>query len=363
MSVSELRIDGYRSLQGLKLEMGRITLIRGANGVGKSNLYRALSLLGAAGAGRLAQAIAAEGGMTSLLWAGARKKGAVRVGLGVDLDDWRYDLALGLPGPTEGALPLDPRVKDETLSLVLRGGRAAELLKRDGPSAWLRDDEGRRLAYERVLMTSESALAQIQDARAFPEITMVARRLADWRFYHDLPTGPGAPARMPQVAVAAPSLTDDGGNLAAVYETLRVIGDPHDFDEAFEDAFPGQRLVVVEEGTRLSLAIERPGLFRPLGVAELSDGTLRYLGLLGALLGHKPAELIVLNEPETSLYGDLVEALARLVGRAAARSQLVVVTHSESLDRAVCAVAESDDVDLKRYWMEMENGLSRVMPL
>src|SRR4051794_35203835 len=44
------------------------------------------------------------------------------------------------------------------------------------------------------------------------------------------------------------------------------------------------------------------GLLRPLSGAELSDGTLRYLLWVAALLTPRPPALLVLNEPETSLH-------------------------------------------------------------
>lgn len=46
---------------------------------------------------------------------------------------------------------------------------------------------------------------------------------------------------------------------------------------------------------------------------ELSDGTLRYLALCGALLGYRLPGLIALNEPEASLHPELLEPLARLI--------------------------------------------------
>ena len=69
-------------------------------------------------------------------------------------------------------------------------------------------------------------------------------------------------------------------------------------------------------------------MLRPLAGAELSDGTLRYLLLVAALLTPDPPPLLVLNEPETSLHPDLLPPLARLVRSAAERSQVMVVSHS-----------------------------------
>jgi len=61
---------------------------------------------------------------------------------------------------------------------------------------------------------------------------------------------------------------------------------------------------------------------------ELSDGTLRYLLWIAALHTPRPPPLMVLNEPETSLHPDLLPALARLITRAASRSQVWVVSHA-----------------------------------
>lgn len=81
--------------------------------------------------------------------------------------------------------------------------------------------------------------------------------------------------------------------------------------------------------------MQQHGLLRALGAAELSDGTLRYLLLIAALLTPRPPDLMVLNEPETSLHPDVLPALARLMVQAAQRSQLIVVTHSQSLIAAL----------------------------
>ena len=74
-----------------------------------------------------------------------------------------------------------------------------------------------------------------------------------------------------------------------------------------------------------------PGLQRPLDATELSDGTLRYLCLLAALMSPRPPPLLALNEPETSLHPDLLAPLGELIAQAAERSQLWITTHSETL--------------------------------
>jgi predicted ATPase len=90
------------------------------------------------------------------------------------------------------------------------------------------------------------------------------------------------------------------------------------------------------------------GLLRPLKAAELSDGTLRYLLLVAALLSPRPPALMILNEPETSLHPDLLEPLARLITQASKRSQAVVVSHAAALLSALDADADCRQIVLEK---------------
>jgi predicted ATPase len=96
-----------------------------------------------------------------------------------------------------------------------------------------------------------------------------------------------------------------------------------------------RRIEVGESEGLFLLSLRQPGMLRPMGVAELSDGTLRYVALATALLSPRPPSLLVLNEPETSLHPQLTAPLARLVTEAARRTQIVVVTHSAALVEAI----------------------------
>jgi predicted ATPase len=119
-------------------------------------------------------------------------------------------------------------------------------------------------------------------------------------------------------------------------QTIRETGDAAALDQAVDLAFPGSRITVESEGGgRLGLRLHQHGLLRPLGAAELSDGTLRYLLWAAALLAPRPAGLLVLNEPETSLHPQLLPPLAQLITAAAARSQVIVVSHAQSLITAL----------------------------
>lgn len=148
-------------------------------------------------------------------------------------------------------------------------------------------------------------------------------------------------------------LDHDGADLAAALQTIDEVGDSDALGAAIDDAFPGSRFEVgAGDDGRFALRFRQHGLLRPLSAAELSDGTLRYLLWVAALLSPRPPELLVLNEPETSLHPDLLPALAALISTAASRTQVVVVTHARPLVRALDAV----DGELALLELEKEFG-------
>ena len=91
---------------------------------------------------------------------------------------------------------------------------------------------------------------------------------------------------------------------------------------------------------------------RALSAAELSDGTLRYLLWVAALLTPRPTPLMVLNEPETSLHPDLLPALARLIIRAAESTKIWVVSHASRLIAALEQADECHSLRLEKKWVK-----------
>jgi predicted ATPase len=356
MRIGEISVAGYRSLRAIRFPVGRLTVFVGANGVGKTNLYRALQLLQAAAAGTLARELAHEGGMESALWAGKRAANKpVRIKLEVGFTDeterggasdqsaagdarlaQHYAIEIGLRTPTAAAFMLEPQIKEESLTWHT-GARTVALLERKGPSASARNQDGKRESLGTDLLASETALGALQDPSGFPALHVLRRTMLDWRFYHDFRTDRASPLRQPCLAVTTPTLASDGADLAAVFATLvHVRGDTVDLDRAIGDAFPGAALVVPEPERTASFGLILPDYpKRVFEAAELSDGTLRYLALAGALLAYRLPAFVALNEPETSLHPDLIEPLARMIVRAATRTQIWVVTHSQALADAI----------------------------
>lgn len=343
LSLREFSAAGYRSLKQITYPVSRLDVFVGANGVGKSNLYRALELMQGAAANTLGHDLAREG-LDLALWAGARRRGdPARIRLSASLSEadraepaYRYEIEVGFPAPAAGAFGLEPQVKAESLT-YLGGVRPVRLMDRDGPSVMARNEAGRPEAIDIDLLASEAVLGRLEDPSRHPGLDRVCRTLLEWRFYHDLRTDAGSPLRRPCVAVAAPTLASDGANLAAVFATLAHIrGDTAELDAAIEHAFPGASLEVPKPERSASFAMSfREFPNRVFEASELSDGTLRFLALAGALMAYRLPPFIALNEPESSLHPDLMEPLGRMIAAASARTRVWLVTHSERLAEVI----------------------------
>lgn len=391
-------VSGYRSLRDVVVPLHDLDVVLGPNGSGKSSLYRSLRLLAGCGRGEVIASLAREGGLQSALWAGpatlggartgayavqgTRRTGPVSLQLGFASDELGYLIDLGLPQQASGgdgagsAFLRDPEIKREIVwagpvmrpSSVLVRRRWSLVESRsslsgdaDGATSaglldeWESDPEptGRTtgrpargrpgwLELTRSLRPWESMLTELADPERAPELLAVRRLIRGWRFYDGFRSDATAPARQVHVGTRTPVLADDGADLAAALQTIREDG-RSGLDQAVADAFDGARLdVAVNEG-RFDVRLHQPGMLRPLSAAELSDGTLRYLLWVAALLTADPPPLMVLNEPETSLHPELIGPLARLIRSAAGRGQVMVVSHSRQLIHALGIEAHDDE--------------------
>ncbi|HEX4606298.1 MAG TPA: AAA family ATPase [Candidatus Angelobacter sp.] len=369
MAIREIHVTGYRSVRNLRLHLSQINVLTGANATGKTNLYNSVFLLAKAAAGGFAQVIAEEGGMPSVLWAGARKSRSlgsirmepIRMALGIKTDTFSYELVCGLPkqsGGEKSAFSLDPEVKEERVWMDAPRGLKVTFFERSPKGAWILDNDERLADYSGELLPTESVLSQLREPHLYPELSSLRAEISRWRFYHHFRTDAESPLRHPQVGVRTPVLAHDGRDLAAALQTINEVGQSQDLHEAIRQAFPGASLEIEhdEDTGMFAVLLRMPGLRRPLRARELSDGTLRYLCLLAALLSPHPPSLLALNEPETSLHPDLLEPLAKQLVNAGKYSQLWVVTHSQRLAELV--EKHSGESPIK---LELIGGETRVL--
>lgn len=348
-------VANYRSLRSLVSSLSGLNVITGANGSGKSNLYKSLRLLADGARGNLISSVAREGGLEHTFWAGperfsrsmrdgsipiegSAKKHNPRLRLGFAGDDFGYAVSLGMPAPQGFAgyqdpsmFQFDPEIKRECIWAGNVYRPSSCLVDRIGSVVKVRSGRGWEV-HTAHLDTYESILSEINDPVAVPEVHAVRQSIRRWRFYDQFRTDPTSAIRLPQIGTRTPVLDHDGHNLVAALRTIHEIGDREALYAAVEDAFPGATIgFATNPDNRFVLQFRQDGLLRPLNQAELSDGTLRYLLQVAALLTPRPPSLMVLNEPETSLHPELLPALGRLIIQASRQTQVWVVTHAPHL--------------------------------
>ncbi|HZX06636.1 AAA family ATPase [Kribbella sp.] len=366
--LTTLAVENYRSLRRIVMPLGGLNVVTGANGTGKSSLYKALRLLADASRNGAVAALAREGGLQSTLWAGpehvrkdrptqgTRRTGPVTLRMGFAGDDYGYLMDLGLPIAHGSQFDLDPEIKREALWAGPFLRPAALLVERGNSEVRIRSASGEWQRAGHKLQTFDSMLSEFADPERAPELMLVRERLRGWRFYDHFRTDATAPARLVQVGTRTAVLAPDGADVAAALQTIRELGPRGALDEAIELAFPSSRVEIVNSAGRFEIAFHQHGLLRPLSGAELSDGTLRYLLWVAALLTPRPPELLVLNEPETSLHPDLLPALANLVVTAAKETQVIVVSHS----RPFISALEALSPDLQTIELIKERGATTI---
>ncbi|WP_150465880.1 AAA family ATPase [Francisella sp. SYW-2] len=347
--IKTLAVNNYRSLLNLVIPLSQLNIITGANASGKSNLYKALRLLAETAQGGVVNSLAKEGGLPTTFWAGPEKiskemlEGKIpiqggpkqkepRLRLGFSDEIFGYAISLGYPGPlTATSFSLDAEIKRETIWVGENYKHPSTLVDRDSHIIKIREQRQWQVI-EQHCPKYESIFTQASYIDKTPEIITLREKIKQWRFYDHFRTDIDAPVRTPQLGTLTTVLSHDGHDLASALQTIIDIGDQQSLNEAIEDAFPGSNLNIRKHANgQFITELSQHGLLRPLSARELSDGTLRYLLLTAALFTPRPPELMVLNEPETSLHSDLIPPLARLIAKASTKTQIWVISHSKEL--------------------------------
>ncbi|MDQ2884582.1 MAG: AAA family ATPase [Chloroflexota bacterium] len=317
MRFAKIHLENWRNFTHVDVPLQQRMFLIGPNASGKSNLldaFRFLHDLVRVGGG-LEKAVTDRGGVSRLRSLAARRNADIVIDVVIDGEagiNWRYRIGIAHDNTARTYL------KEEKV------WKAGELiLSRPGE----RDEEDQALL-------SQTHLEQINSNRSF-------RAIADFfntvRYYHIIPQLIREPERS-----AGRKFDPYGGDfLEQIAETLEKPQDSrlHHIHEALRVAVPQLEELIVYRDSRGAAHLKaRYDHWHTKGAwqteADFSDGTLRLIGLLWALLdGNGP---LILEEPELSLHAEVARYIPEMIASVQKRQkkqarQILLSTHSSDL--------------------------------
>jgi predicted ATPase len=357
--IQRLKLDSFLSFgpNTPAIDLGPLNVLIGPNGAGKSNLIEALDLLRATPTD-FANAIRAGGGAEDWLWKGA---GNGKSSAKLDVELGRCSL---FPKPLRYKLDFaaaasrveirDEAVEDAKPDDGHDDTRFYYRFKHGHPVINVRGKSQPRKLERDSLKPDQSVLAQRKDPDSYPEVTWLGEQFGLIQMFREWSFGTNSPARTGhQPDGPTDQLLPDARNLALVLQEIHY-RNSGPFDEALKRFLPRYKQFSPRiNGSKVQFYIHETGLDSPISAARISDGTLRFLAILAALLAPKPPPLLCLEEPELGMHPDAVSLLAELLVEASTRMQIVVTTHSDALLSAL-----NDHVDSVLVCENNGNGTS-----
>jgi len=307
-TLNRIQIKGYKSIKDLDLSLGPINVLIGANGAGKSNFIGFFRMLSELIEGHLQIFVGRSGGANAMLHYGTKETRSIQAKLYFDRNGYEIKLL---------------STQDDTLLF----GKEILHFKTD-PGPWYRESLGDG---------HKEALAPEKDAKIkYGVVNYVMRALRSWKVYHFHDTS--ATSRMKQTGDLHENhrLESDAGNLAAFLYRLQEkdLSYYQLIRSTVRRIFPRFKDFALRPSPlnldKIRLEWLEGGSDYQFGPHQLSDGTLRFMGLATLLLQPELPPTILIDEPELGLHPSSLTVLAGLVRSAASRSQLILTTQSVS---------------------------------
>lgn len=309
--LTQITVQGYKSIKDQTLDLGRLNVLIGGNGVGKSNLIGVFKFLRSIYDRDLQTTVGIAGGANALLHFG--RKSTKRL---------RLKCTFQNEGEAKShiyRIDLTPNDQDQfTFELESVGTHDPET----GLRAW---DELSSRAESTFKQTASSTQNDLLDD------------LASYRVYHFHDTGSGALVKQTGDVNDNQFLQTDARNLAAFLywmklkrpDHLRMIEEVVRQIAPFFDRFELTPSRNNEDKIRLEW--REQGSESYFNAHQLSDGTLRFICLVTLLLQPDVPRLVLLDEPELGLHPAGIVLLAELLKQTSQRSQLLIATQSVTL--------------------------------
>jgi predicted ATPase len=347
--IASIKLNNFFSFNGCKIDFcpGENILV-GINGVGKSNLLKAIKLLkeGVSGIGFRDLIISNWGGFDAIFNYSNDNDSTISIEYEFDFNVIKkygfsftenvfYNISIKKVPYTsnfyieEQIFQPKDNVRTPWIYLQISNGSGVALTNQS--------DQYKKTAlvrYSNLDPQSSALFKDITDPDRYFALSTIRKAIADIVIYDYFDTTPSSKIRKPVLPTTENKLLSDGSNLPQVLNTLNI-NDKNNFrvikkllkeiNNAYSD-FDFNHI-----GGNIELMLEEQNLNKSIHVTNISDGTLRFLCLLSILYNEKRGSLICIDEPEVGLHPDMVLTISNSIKHAAKSSQVFVATHSENL--------------------------------
>jgi len=308
--LQHIKLEGFRSIRQLDLDLGPLNILIGPNGAGKSNFISFFKFMNKLQEKELQLHVRTQlNGADRTLYFGRKTTGSIKINLHFPPNSYGAEL---VPTTDDGLVFARETAWFHGDEIGYQGGHKAKPLAQAGDL--------------------ESALPAPGRAAAAQH---VARHISDWKVYHFHDTSDTAKVKGTYSLFANDRLMPQGDNLAAFL---------HGIQSQHQDAYKKivstiqrvapffQNFVFTKEPNDLiRLRWKHKGSDDYFDATMLSDGTLRFICLATLLLQPNLPTILLLDEPELGLHPYAIQLLAAMMRSASHATQIIASTQSVTL--------------------------------
>jgi len=343
-----LELNNFLSYKRARIDFGDFVALVGTNSSGKSNAVSAIKLLREISYHGLPTAIAKRGGFDQL----RHRSAGHPYNPGI-----RLTFRIGNSNPSTYELFFSAikgkkyEVKRENAAVYV-GKEFFSFTRRGNDLSWT-DQEGGKI-FDSTSLGRDFTVPSDQSVISQSGLSLAARYVASvLQSTQHLEINPSVVGEL-QDPTSTREFEPNGSNLASIIESFtshqrQVLADQ------LSAIVPGiDRIGVQYLADKLTIYFYQrvAGHDREFQAKQMSDGTLRCLGILAAMLQNPSPALLVIEEPETAIHLGALDTLVDILRQQAENAQVVITTHSADI------VDKLDLDDIRVVWSE--NGESHV---
>jgi predicted ATPase len=371
--IKQLRIENFRSLKTVDINLSELSYICGPNASGKTNLSEALDFLGQAFQRGLSYAVAEKGGFYNMCFRRERRsRGAIQFGLIGEVKEGPFSIEVHVAFSlqTRGqTIRSDFYVENESYHFTLRSANGSghiniirfgeryncfvsESLPSDILERYPMVRYTAEFFKENQFPVEERNLLYAAPQQPFYPLGEELQELASLRVFRINPRT----ARQSGTPSVLGELGKFGENLPAVLDVL-ALDYPDIFlqlEDLMKEVIPGLTSLRTRytASRQMGLFLEEEGFGNPWDAEELSDGTLMSMALFVALLDPR-YNCVIIEEPENSLHPWILRKFLDCCQQETAQKQVILTTQSP----LVVATAKPENL----FLVERRKGMTEIV--